>query len=163
MKAFVWFVPRDYAVYFEASSAAEAWKYVQQKKKRWAESYDLPGGKDSASWDERDAPWFEQYPRSRLGGQWPGVVKQTPAGTLYSYLGNSWAPEWCGRERWTTIHTNGQKAWIDIDEQFASALDADPVRSVRNSERQRFTESIDANNERRNRLSIEGWQRQRVK
>lgn len=159
-RAYVWFVPEDIAVYFEAHDAAQAWAIAQKKKKEWALG-GLPHGQDSAVYqygqDGRDE-WFEGFPRRRLGCPWPpGVVKQTPKGTLYTYSPNSTPFPFVRREKWTLIETNGRKKWIEIDD------GPNGTRVARNSERQRFEESVDASNERRNQLARDGWQRVTVK
>lgn len=155
-RAYVWFVPEDIAVYFEAHDAAQAWAIVQKKKKTWG--LDLPEGKDSCVWAYGNESWFEEYPKRRLGCPWPpGVVKQTPKGTLYTYTPNSTPFPFVRREKWTFIETNGQKKWIEIDD------GPNGTRVARNSEKQRFEESVDASNERRNQLARDGWQRATVR
>lgn len=160
-RAYVWFVPEDIAVYFEAHGNAEAWAIVQKKKKAWALG-DMPQGKDSAVYqygqDGKDE-WFESFPSRRLGGPWPpGVVKQTPKGTLYSALPNGLPFPFVRREKWTIIQTNGQKEWIVIDDSIRRGY-----RTARNSKGQSFEEDLDASNERRNQLARDGWQRATVK
>lgn len=158
-RAYVWFVPGEYAVYFEAHGNAEAWAHIQKHKKRWGQSYDWPqGSHDSIAATYGDDDWFSDYPRRRLGNPWPpGVVKQTPKGTLYAGLPNSPPLPYVGREKWTIIHTNGEKDWIEIDDSRPG------YRMARNSKRQTFEEDLDTSNERRRNLARDGWQRARVK
>ncbi len=156
---YVWFVPQEYAVAFEASGPAEAWAHVQKHKKRWSQSYDLPSGRSVVfSGYETDHSWFENWPKRTLGAPWPpGIVKQTPSGTLYTYRPNNPPPAFVGREKWTLIQTDGRKDWVEID-------DGSPgYRRMRNSERQHVEETLDDSNARRAALARDGWQRVRVK
>lgn len=157
-RAYVWFVPNDIAAYFEARDDATAWAIA--KKRKWG--LDLPEGKDSAVYqygqDGRD-PWFEGFPQRRLGCPWPpGVVKQTPKGTLYTYHPNNPPFPFVRREKWTFIQLNGEKEWIEIDDSPRPGY-----RIARNSKRQTFEEDLDASNARRNQLARDGWQRTTVR
>lgn len=155
-RAYVWFEPENIAVYFEAQSDGEALAIVKNRRRDWG--LGPPGGKDSCVWTYGNESWFEEYPKRRLGSPWPpGVVKQTPKGTLYTYRPNNPPYGFVRREKWTFIETNGQKKWIEIDDA------PNGMRVARNSERQRFEESVDASNARREQLARDGWQRATVK
>lgn len=89
MADFVWLEKGDYAVYFDASSKAEAWSLVQKNRKDWAMAI-MKGAKYRAFATVYDRG-FDQYPEEWLQtqrdfGRPPVVVKETRKGVLYSRI-----------------------------------------------------------------------------